>query len=489
MVQALAFLLPFPGAVTFAGVTLMTATGTLTLAGSLVNLGAGLLLSNLSRPDVPDAARPQNIQRMSKAAAAPRVAHYGTVKVGGTVVFDRAQDGFSYRLVVLGHGQISGVQQHYLNNEPVALDGSGFVTDAQYQLNRSRVQILGRSGQVPETAFAEITARWPEWTVNHRLDGLWTALVIAESVGAQDFRAMYPQNEPALQVLAQTKSVYDPRSDTTSFSENAALIIADYLAAADGFNRADAFAAGNIAAQAEICDLDIPLAVGGTEKNYRLSGSYLLNEKPQNVLGRMLAACGGRIRLTPAGKLALEVGTWVPPTVTIGYGEIIGIESFSAGPDLLDRYNELPARFTSHALGHIEVDAEPWRDATRVAEDGAVLVGPEKNLIMCPTHRQARQVMKIATERDNPKLELTLICKPRALMAVYEPTVTLTAPELGLTGDFELAGHNLIFDKGHLAQVVLHLRKTTAGAFALALAEQGAVQLAPTPDSRAVRST
>ena len=243
---------------------------------------------------------------------------------------------------------------------------------------------------------------------------------------------MYPKNEPDLAVLAETTKCLDPRTGLTVFTENMALAIRDYLASADGFNRPNAFDSQDIADQADICDRDVALTAGGTEKLYRISGSYLLNEKPQNVLGRMLQACAGRIRLKPSGKVGLKVGAWVDPEFTLTYGDILEVQEVNSGPDLLDRYNELPARFNSHDLGHIEVDAEPWQDATRVSEDGEVLTGPDKSLLMCPSHRQARQVMKIHMERDNPKQEVTLLCMPKALPAIYEDTIALNVPQLPL---------------------------------------------------------
>lgn len=491
MVAAVSLLLPasLGSTVSLFGVTLATSAG-LTVAGSLLNVAGSLLLSSavnsLFRPDLPEAARPDNVQTNSKVAAAVRTRHYGVVKVGGNTVFHRARDGISYRVVVHGHGQSASVQHHFLNNEPVALDASGFVTDDQYQYGgRSRVRIQRRMGVVPETHYSELTAIWPEWTSAHRLDGLRTSLIITESVPPEKYREMYPGNEPEIAVLDDAALVYDPRTGVTGFSENFALIIADFVASPDGFNRPDAFDPDDVAAEADICDRDVALIEGGTEKLYRCSGSYLLNEKPQNVLGRMLAACAGRVRLKPSGKLSLRVGAWQQPVLQIRFGDILEISEINSGPDLLDRYNELPSRFTSHALGFVEVDAEPWRDDQRVIEDGEVLTGPDKSLIMCPSHRQARQVMKIHMERDNSKQEITMLCKPKALPAIYEDAVDLTVPELGLSGSYEVVRHNLQFDRGCLKSVGLTLRKIDPDAFSLSLTEQGAVQQLPEPDTPA----
>lgn len=487
MVAVVAAVLPFAGTVTAFGIPLTTAVGGLTIAGMAVNVAGSLLLSTAANallgPKIPDAARPENIQINSKSATAPRIGHVGLRKVGGNVVFHRAKEGVSYRVVVHGHGEITGIVQRYLNNEPVELDAEGQVTDEQYQLGHPRVRIFDRLGLVPETHYARVSDIWPTWTDAHRLDGLWSSLIICESVPPEHHRAMYPNNEPGLNVLAETARFHDPRSDEILFTENAALIIAGYVALADGFNRPAAFEDGNISEQADWADVMMPLASGGAEPQFRLSGSYLLNEKPQDVLGRMLAACGGRLRLTPGGKLRLQLGVWKEPEFTLGFGDLLEVQEVNNGPDLLDRYNELPARFTSHDLGHVEVDAERWTDAARLAEDGGALVGPEKSLLMCPSHRQCRAVMKLATERDNPRQEVTLLCKPKALPAIYEDVIALDIPQMALVGDYEVASHQLSFEQGLLRAVGLTLRLVSSEAFTLSLAKQGAVQNLPEPDT------
>lgn len=497
MVAAVGLLVGYTGvgALSVAGVTLATA-GQLTVAGIALNIGASLALSALTQPQVPEAAKPENLQVTTKLAAAPRTAHVGIVKVAGNTVFHRARNGVSYRVIVHGHGEITEVLSRYLDNTLVPFDAAGDVvtTHRPYVVKnnteagpiyQSRVHVESRRGLVPSAHYDAITQIWPEWTSDHRLDGLWTSMIRAQSVSVSKQPKVFPNGEPQLSVLAKTARFFDPRTGETAFTENAALIIAGYVALADGFNRPAVFDNQEIAEQADICDRDTLLATGGTEKLYRLSGSYLLNEKPQNVLGRMLQACAGRIRLKPSGKVGLKVGAWTEPKFTLSYGDILEVQEVNSGPDLLDRYNELPARFNSHDLGHIEVDAEPWRDLTRVAEDGEILTGPDKSLLMCPSHRQARQAMKIHMERDNPKQQVTLLCKPKALPAIYEDTIALNVPQMALVGNYEVAQHVVSFEKGLLKAVSLTLRKVDLLAFSLGLDDQGSVQNPPEPDTPA----
>ncbi|WP_422049922.1 hypothetical protein [Shimia sp.] len=490
MVAAIAAVVPaaLGSSITLFGIPLTTAVGGLTLAGNLVNLGGTLLLSSAANailaPDVPNIT-PENVQTNSKTATGPRLKHVGVTKTGANVVFHRANDGSSYRLMVHGHGEINRVLQYYLNNEPVDLDGSGFVTDLQYQgYGRSRVQILSRLGRVPEAHYQKLTDIWPEWSPNHRLDGQWTSLIVCESVAAQHFRGMYPADEPALFALAETSKLYDPRTGAIAFSENLALAIADLITSDDGFNRPNAVDWGNISEEADLCDEQVPLASGGTEARYRVTGSYGLNEKPQEVLNRMLRAGGGQVRLKPNGKVSIELARERDAEFTLQYKHLLEVANLDAGPDGLDRYNVLPGRFVSHDLSHVEVDAEAWRDEARIAADGEELVAGEAyQALMSPSHRQTRGAMKVKMGRDNPKQRLRLVCKPAALPAAYESVIAVEVPELRISGKFEVKEHNLSFEQGMLRAVALTLHKIEDEAFSLALDEQGAVQELPPPDT------
>ena len=487
MVQALALLVPTgAGALTAFGVSLTTAAGGLTLAGTLVNVGGSLLLSAASSalsagrsPSI----EPSTLQQNSKAEAALRVGHYGLVKIGGNVVFHRANGDFIYRIVVHGHGEISAVRQVYLNNAPVDLDPNGFVTDELYQHERSRVQVQHRLGVVPETHYGALSDVFPHWTVNHRLDGQATSLVICESVPRDKFNEMYPAREPDVRILAETTKVYDPRTGQTAYSDNLALAIRDFCASPDGLNQPGLFSDDNIAKQADIADRALPLATGGAEPQWRVSGSYALNEKPKEVLARMLAVGAGQIRLMPNGQHKLSLGAWEEPKFTLTDAHVHKVEEFDVGPTHQRRYNELPAQFVSRDLGYQEVSADPWIDQERLAEDGGRLVGPQQDMLMSPTQRQTRHALQIKTERDNPKWRLSILCYASALPAFSEDRVQLDFEALGLSGPCEIDGARLVFDGANLIGVRLDLRAVNPAMFVQRLEDQGRVQDLPEPDA------
>lgn len=480
--------------VTLFGIGLTTATGALTLAGSLVNLAGSALLNYAltARPEQPDAPRPENIQINSKNEAAPRLCAVGRVKLGGNVVFHRAAGGISWRIVTHSHGAITEIESYLLNNvvvdvvRPGAVPPAGFivgdVTDDQYQKRRPRVRIFSRLGAVPETPYPLATAEWPEWTENHRLDGQSSSLIICEQVSAEAYRAMYPRDEPQLQLIIKGRAIFDPRDDSTAFSENAALIINHFIESPDGLNAPGALDVETLKAQADIADLQRVLADLSTESRWRLGGVWTLSETPQAVLRRMLDACAGRIYLRPDGKGGLSLGYPAAPTVTLTFADLIEVQEVAPGPDRLSRYNILPARYSDHDLRFAEVDAQAWEDPARQVLDGEE-TAPMLDLTLAPSHPQARAAMKHRFHRDNPERRLRAVWKPRAQVAVYEQAVTLDLAELGLSGDWDVQGWNLHFrqDTGLLEAVSLDLTSITPGRDTLLVEEHGIPQTVSDP--------
>ncbi|WP_347311358.1 hypothetical protein [Defluviimonas sp. SAOS-178_SWC] len=462
---------------------LVTAAGGLTLGGSLVSIGASLLISKALAPDKPDAPKPEDIQLNIRQAVGPRIKHYGKVRAGGTVVFFRAKSGVFYRVVVHGHGLVDEVEGYYLNKGEVTLDGSGYVTEAQYTSGGTkRVRILQRKGLVPSANYATVEAIYSDWDDLHRLDGLWTTLTVAQQVPPADFRRVYPNNEPSIEVVANTTIVPDPRTGASAYSENAALIIADLIESPDGFNRAGYVDQAFLAAAADDADAHVALAAGGTEARWRLAGSYSLSEKPGDVLRRMLDACGGDVRLLPNGKIGIEMGVAKSPSVTLTSADVLEIQTGDDGPDQLDRYNTLPFTYVDRTLAFQQTEGDPWNDEARMAEDGEEIRGALADFTFAPTHRQGRMAAKIATGRANPRQRITARFKPRAILAIHESVISFSMPEAAIDGTYRVERSSLNLRDG---SVILDLTLYDPSDHTWSVAEEGRAQTLPTPDSSA----
>ena len=82
---------------------------------------------------------------------------------------------------------------------------------------------------------------------------------------------MFANGLPLVTAVVKGKKVYDPRTDTTAWSDNAALCVRDYITSAYGMQDSDVDDTA-FSVAANVCDEAIPLSGGGTEARYAMNG-------------------------------------------------------------------------------------------------------------------------------------------------------------------------------------------------------------------------
>lgn len=456
MAQALGLLLlGSASSVSIAGIALTTAAGGLTIAGSIFNIGASLLLSAATQalfaPDLP-AVGPDSIKVNTASEMMPRVKHYGEVRVGYAIIFTSAKSGKLYRLIVHGHGQIGGISQYYVDKSAVTVGTNGFVEEEQYAENLLKIE--SRLGVIPEAPYQDLIDDFPEWSAQHRLDGLSTTLITATLPGLDRFNAVYPNREPTLEAVLNGSIVTDPRTGDRSYSDNLAVCAYDYEIDPDGANLGDLVDVDSFAAAADACDEVITVVNQSPERSWRTAQSFDLNEDPAEVRGRFIAACGGEYYLTPAGKLGLRVGGWEEPEFTLTEA-MLSDEGFEAefGLDAVSGYSISTFQYVEPTHGHIRITGDQYEDADRIEAIGRQKDNP---FFATPSHRQCRHAAKIKMEQENPEVVLRVKCKPVALEMFYERFVTVDFPTRRITGTFQIKSKAI--DPQTLAQTyTLHL--------------------------------
>ena len=465
------------GGLTVAGIALTNAVGGATFFGTLVNVGISSLISRGGRKT----PRPEDLQVNRKTSVGERIQHVGRVKVGGTVVFHRANSGVSYRVIVLGDGEIDSFQRFDLDRRPVVVDGAGGVTDRYLLGSAPRVTILDRSGASPEAHYSEITSVWPEWTSSHTLNGLSSVLAVCASVDAKRQGSVFPFGEPEVQAVMDTLICDDPRTNTRGFTENAALIISEFAKMDNGLGRDDVFDDADIAAEADIAGELVPVVGGGSEARFRLAGSYSLSSSPSSALLAMLESTGARIRPKLNGKFAIRFPRAETPTVTITGRDILQVSSFSSGPDLAERYSKRSATYLSQALNFTSTTCNPVINSGLVSSYGGEIRAEPLDLPLCPSQRQAQEATSAKMVWENYLEEHDLILRAVGLEVFPEWAVTIDAPEFGLSGKYYVVEPSLQMDGGLLSRVRVRVRKIDEGGLAVrTVQEQGPEQTLPT---------
>lgn len=163
------------------------------------------------------------VQREGSAKPIPVI--YGTQFVGGIVVHKYVTNSatwgsktspnrYLHLIVVFCEGQIDAVEQFYFNN--VKSD------DKRFENSFIISWVSGGYNNGSQIAIDNI----PNWRENeHRLNGLCYAYIGLEQDKNQTFWA----GEPKITARIKGKQVYDPRTNTTQYSDNPALCLRDYL--------------------------------------------------------------------------------------------------------------------------------------------------------------------------------------------------------------------------------------------------------------------
>ena len=212
-------------------------------------------------PDIPDfgemyadqTAKGVLVNKFSANAYIPII--YGTRKVGGNVVFletSGADNQYLYMVIVLGEGEIDGIDALFINDQQVTLSGA-LADNVQRTVDSSDVNFYA-DGQslitvephfgtdTQETSFlissGLVGAGGGSWSSNHRLRGL-AYLALRFEWNSDKFGSL-----PSVQAIVRGRKVYDPRLDSTvggsgshrqndsstwAYSDNPIIQLLDYL--------------------------------------------------------------------------------------------------------------------------------------------------------------------------------------------------------------------------------------------------------------------
>ena len=463
------------------------------LGGAALAIGLNFALGALGGLFRPPQPRPQDVQTTIRAPAAPRFRSYGRVKVARVLAHMISDFGFLNSIGAHGSGEIDAIEEHWIDDTEVTIDGNDDVTTAKYVFGAVKViHIETRLGTTTQSAFAGIIG----WTADHIGKGIPTSFVRLQQVSSDFFLDTFPNGiNTNYRQVQRAALIFDPNdgghdiddATTWEWSDNAARVILDYLIHADGLKLSTAritpLALASFQAAATICDEAITLKAGGTEARYRIWNSYQFNERPADILSRFLEVCDGQFIPTPDGGLGLSVGKWSVPTVTLDDNAIIGFDDVGRGYDALSTANTIKAQFASPDHDYQAVEADPWIDAADVTARGEFV--RDLQLYASPSHAQTRRLQKLAARRSNPNWTGTLICNKLALPVLGERFINVNFTGLGINETFE------VLNVGYLlgANSILHGLTVQVASLAataydwVAASEEGTAPAEPAPVS------
>lgn len=453
-----------PQALAAALVAAVSATGiaaaVITVAVNLaVALGLNFIAKAIFGSGV---AKPSDGKQIIRESVASRRRHYGVVHVGGALSFYESRDGTLAMVITTGTGRINRIVEHRINGKPVSVGAGGVLSEAKF---RGAIRVLTRLGQADQTAITELSTIFPEWTADHRQRGCSLAALICAPVKDKYFAEVYEgSRQPEYTQVIEAALCYDPRKDSTAggtgthrlddpdsweWTDNAALIIADYWASSDGYGvGADGVNWANIAAEADICDQTVTTVDAQTIKRWRIWGSYsLATDERKTVLQEMLKACDGYCWQDANAQLNIQVGRWIEPTVHLTDDHIIALNG-SMGAKATDRVNEVKVVYTDARFDYNEQESAPVIDVAAQEELGR----PESqrfDIYYAPHHNQASRLGKRLLAKLSDRWNLVVIVNLFGLNLIGQRFCRLTCAELGISGlAFELSALRIDFENG-----------------------------------------
>lgn len=399
-----------------------------------------LAAAKLAASDLPR----QKIQATLTETNSPRLRAYGRNLLGGQKVFFEAKDGALYQIVVAAHGRADGLIQFWIDGEPVSRDAStGEIEEHKFAWFRNG---SGAGGD-----YAEVLTKFPEiWDSRHRLEGQVTFCTKWGDPSDEDFAKVFPKG-PNTQAQVEFRGLrVKDNSGAVAYSENAGLIVRDFLTSPEGWRISESLIdADSFANFADLCGQSVATATG-SEPRYSLCGYYSLDEQLKEVTGRMLATCDGQVYETPEGKVGILGGKWSTPDFTLTADDILSVE-MQEGFDPFTVYNVLRGSFVSPDHGYQPTEVAERRDEVALAtqEERA----EQHDVEMCPSDTQLQRLMKIKEAKDKRAWTGTVRTNLVGLKARFPKgdgihTIRIVAEEFGIDEVFEVTSHSFSVPDG-----------------------------------------
>lgn len=434
--------------------------------GGLVTGAISYLGSQLFKPDVKRTftAGPKV---MFRSGNAPAQVVYGRARVSGPIVFVATYEpnpfypffGFGdvlnddiHIVVLLAAHEIDAVEKVIIGDEEIDVadigSGDGSVSGGGGDINNGgkydrsnpdrQNRVFWHLGSDSQTADQFLLDRFDTaraangqkvlWTTDHRLRGI-AYLHVKFSWGRETF----PNGIPNVSAVVRGKKVYDPRSLTTAWSNNWALVVNDYLKSADGLAcDDDEVDEDTVIAAANICDELVETSAESptvTQARYTVDGAFLLDSEPLAVLEQMLTA-GAGMAPYQQGAFRLYAGAYRTPTITLTADDLRGPVRYRPLPSRDQRFNRVRGTFINADRLYIEDDFPAVENATYEAEDGEEITR-ELPLPFTTDSVRAQRLAKIMLERGRQGITVELACNFAAIDVVCGEPIMLTLDELG----------------------------------------------------------
>lgn len=382
------------------------------------------------QPDIPG-AQAVTVEKQGSDHSIPVL--YGTRRIGGIKVHKYVTDAdggakneFLHLIIVFCEGPIEAISELYF-------DGVS-ETDARWnkQGGGKWFTVQRRLGTDDQGA---LTTGIPNWTSNHRLQGL---AYIHLRLQMDESQSIW-RGEPEVTARIAGRKLYDPRSGQTTYSENLPLQLLDYLANTKygkGLNlsrllQQSFIEAANWADEQLTSDVTVNGETSAVN-HARISGNLVIDTS-KSVFSNVKQMLSGMRGLLPIGSglLRLLPEKEGSPVFFFGHNRsdrqnyaLITSPVKSKSGRKNDRFNRVIIRFPNK-LTDYERDEVCYPDATDplfaewLVEDNGVLLEQSFEFDTITNKAEAYQMAEVVAKRSRNRMEVSFNASPPAI--VVEP--------------------------------------------------------------------
>lgn len=243
---------------------------------------------------------------------------------------------------------------------------------------------------------------------------------------------------------SQVFSTYDPYDSTWKFSENPALIAADYVnwLISEGLTAIQGVNWLSVAEAADDCDRLVQMRRAGfnggaigQERFAIISALITLDMEPREVLSQIMATCDADYGVDHNGLFTMAVGKWREPQITFT-GADLGDYTEDFLPSSNDEVNYMHVSYVEPRQNHQKVEAPIYRDLYSES-----LIGRRSGSIEFEWVTSASQAYRLAArrvKRANGKRIISATLGARAMTALKQRVVGIDVPERGIVGTFSV---------------------------------------------------
>jgi hypothetical protein len=414
-----------------------------------------------------------------------RGVHTATVSGGGTITLPQV----AIRITDISRAATESVEgasytgTHTSGSATVSGLPPGEILTVGYEYGTpaQKVRVRKYLGAAGQTADADlVAASGGKWTSAHKGTGICYLYLMLEY--DQEMFANFDLSR--VSAVVRGKKVYDPRTTATVWTENAALIAADWLQDDTYGMRASAaeVPSAEVIAAANVCDETIALnALGATQARYTYNGSFTTDQSPRDVLEDLLSAMAGHCVWTQ-GRWLLRPGAYRTPA---SGAEITEDHLADGGVTITPKvsrsalFNAVRVTCRDPSQGWAEVQAPLVVNATYEAQDGGVQVVRDITMPGAMDAMRAQRLGKIELERARQAVTVQASTSMRAYDYAPTDTALLILPRYGWGSGkvFE------VIDRTWSPEGTLRYtwRETAAEVYAWAYGE--ATEVDPAPDT------